>query len=404
MQWHTFAAASMNGETLRLTRAWRESQRLVQDQQNNDEEEEADEEKQAVIQDSQDSSAQPAAATQVLRDGVLKAQTALQLFRKDWLGAERTAGRRWSPCNVATWPACRAAFQALQPAVRATYEMQAAVTCVRAKSRREAGRTPLPQPRAVGHHDDEQPGDEQQAEPGGEKQAAPSIQAFAPMSNYGHAVEPDDVSGDAAGSDQPLTPDMLRSSFARLAARDVEARWRASSSSISNPGSGPDELPKQVVHPTCCGAICRNAATDRARALHAALLAAFTRSVATLSNQPARIASQDVILAVDVFVDAAEDAAPDRTKFCALATASGRFNRFPETQMFAFLDVVRGQAAPPYAGLLLQHRTRPVVTPCGVLPSPLDQARHGVLDACDQDAFAASLLYSDSGMLPTEWS
>ena len=222
------------------------------------------------------------------------------------------------------------------------------------------------------------------------------------MSNYGHAVEPDDVSGDVAGSDQPLTPDMLRSSFARLAARDVEARWRASSSSISNPGSGPDELPKQVVHPTCCGAICRNAATDRARALHAALLAAFTRSVATLSNQPARIASQDVILAVDVFVDAAEDAAPDRTKFCALATASGRFNRFPETQMFAFLDVVRGQAAPPYAGLLLQHRTRPVVTPCGVLPSPLDQARHGVLDACDQDAFAASLLYSDSGILPTE--
>ena len=125
-QCHTCAAASMHGEALRLTRAWRESQRLVQDQQNNDEEE-AEEEKQAVIQDS---SAQPAAATQVLRDGVLSAQTALQLFRKDWLGAERTAGRRWSPSNVATWPACRAAFQALQPAVRATYEAQAAATCV----------------------------------------------------------------------------------------------------------------------------------------------------------------------------------------------------------------------------------------------------------------------------------
>ena len=147
----------------------------MQDQQSNDEEEEAEEEQQAVIQDS---SAQPAAASQVRRDGVLKTQTALQLFRKDWLGAERTAGRCWNPCNLATWPACRAAFQALQPAVRATYEMQAAVTCVRAKSRREAGRTPLPQPRAVGHRGDEQPGDEQQAEPGGEKQAAPSMQAW----------------------------------------------------------------------------------------------------------------------------------------------------------------------------------------------------------------------------------
>eukprot|EP00969_Alexandrium_andersonii_P004021 174765-Alexandrium_andersonii.AAC.1 len=54
-----------------------------------------------------------------------RAQSALLLFRRDHLRTEKQLGRSANGCTAESWRVIRAAFAALPPEVRATYESQA---------------------------------------------------------------------------------------------------------------------------------------------------------------------------------------------------------------------------------------------------------------------------------------
>ena len=59
------------------------------------------------------------------RNNHLRAQTALQLFRTDWMADQRLQNLRWNPAGPATWPTIRAAFAALPSARLTHYENMA---------------------------------------------------------------------------------------------------------------------------------------------------------------------------------------------------------------------------------------------------------------------------------------
>jgi hypothetical protein len=117
---------------------------------------------------------------------------------------------------------------------------------------------------------------------------------------------------------------------------DVSKHWSETSARVA--AAGDDSLPRRVAYPSHCSSFCKSTTTLRAQHCHATLLAAFKGVVASEAPQglAAKACLCDLVLACEVFISL-KSQAPAAVVFCALTSATGRWTRFEEHQMFAIL-------------------------------------------------------------------
>ena len=421
MPWHAFAAGSVNHE-FREQLASRQAlmQRLQQRQQEQD----GPLDVPALA---------AAAAPPVPRQR--RGQSALQIFRAEWLQTERACGRARNPITTRSWQLVHAAFAQLQPRERALYEARSEASMSQTKRDRDALRAarngpPRPDAGAAGDgaglpaaaanlavedlagpargDGEEVPADDDGYD-GGHQIVPLRESSLNSIDNRNAALENVvDQSQHVASQSHPVNPGVLASFFepeadvphqlfggVRHSAAEELRVWASQSQHICG-GGGPG-LPDPVQYPQSCGALCKAVSSRRALLFHASIkrgILALAKAHAP-NNQLALGARADLVVAGEIFED---DVLHHVTFFC-FATGQGRRGRFPENAMFGRLMRHDGDVASPYQGLHLRHRKRLFVPSSSAfvhVHPPLDGAADGPLQLVTEDAMAHELCFLDS--------
>ncbi|CAE7263478.1 unnamed protein product [Symbiodinium sp. KB8] len=288
-----------------------------------------------------------------------KAKSPLEIFRADWLRAEKERGRSWNPGSRACWQSCRQAFENLVPdqvyqlELRAQASKLLASVARKTKSKSPAGDSfPVEAGADASGHAQPLPGcTGDSVDPASSaadpltslmQEAADGALALAPVqagcfpgppvpkhlgcnSLQQSVVQQASRSLDAAEK-FPITPSMIKS---RMSAsdfnlkRDVADFARRSSHIASGPS-----VPDKVLYPGSCGALCRTRSTVRTISFHEKLVSLLHSIVKECSLNARRVADAGVVLVVQSYLEPpqpeAEEAAADGLFFFAVACSAGR--------------------------------------------------------------------------------
>ena len=292
---------------------------------------------------------------------VIRAQTALDLYKSDWLSREKVLGRQWNPASKECWESCKLSFASLPEDEKASLEERARASKLEAFVNRQVLKR-------MGNNKRDSLDGEILADAGGpvgnpegnpesncnvdrlaimiQQQAAPEVamRRQPPMPKHVACqsllspLEQQARVGDGGCGPRnfPISP---------LAVREQARMPGGLTKGIETFGkhaatiAGGQSLPDQVTYPGCCGALCRMQNTQRTLKLHKSILDALQKVVAESGFQPACFSQASLILAAEQYFLAGDDSA-SKTSFFALAHASGRQAHHKPQVTLAQLDSV----------------------------------------------------------------
>lgn len=277
---------------------------------------------------------------------VVRAQSAEEIYRWDWLKREKTLGRSWKPASKECWKASRAAFSDLTAEEKAVLEERSKASKLEAAvNRKVLKRLKKCQDRTCSTTEHQVCGESQPAAStqGQTEEADPlalMIQQPATLEDASQRQPPmpkqvscqsllsplqvQAQSGDsAAGRSKqkfPIKPEaiLIRSKAPGGVRKGVDD-FTQQATTIA----GGDAMPNQVLYPGCCGALCRNQSTQRALYLHGKIVDSLLKVVEGSNLKPGHVSRGSILFAAEQYQDTALDI-PSRTSFYAIAHASGR--------------------------------------------------------------------------------
>ncbi|CAE7188657.1 unnamed protein product [Symbiodinium sp. CCMP2456] len=290
-----------------------------------------------------------------------KAKSPLEIFRADWLRAEKERGRIWNPGSRECWQSCRQAFESLVPDQVSQLQLRAQASKVLAsvarkkkpRAARAGGSLPVRAGADASSHVQPLPNcNVDSVDPASSaadplaslmQEATDGALALAPVragcfpgppvpkhlgcnSLQESVVQQASRSGLDAAEKFPISQSMIKS---RMSAsdfnlkRDVADFARRSSHIASGPS-----VPHKVLYPGSCGALCRTHSTTRAIGFHAKLVSLLHGIVKECSPTVRRVPDAGVVLVVQSYLEPpqpeAEEAAADGVFFFAVACSAGR--------------------------------------------------------------------------------
>lgn len=349
----------------------------------------------------------PARAAKKLK----KAQSALEVFRKEWLARRRTLGdsTKWT---ATMWTDIKADFNKLSEPEKAHFHEQATLTkTVAEKNRREmlhmAGAAAAP---SVPQEPPPSPAVLQPPSLGVASASdwlsvsdtrepiidGPPDRSVAKVAGWSHAAQARTV---------PLSAQMFQGYVQSLpkASRataggirgDVK-RLEATLARRGQPWCAAARFPDKVFYDTECGALCREMPDD-AKSLRQRLLIALSQ-VAQQANAQVNMASLARAL-VSFSVSSPEDDGSAVQFFGYLASAQGRSGRFTPKQNWLLCEVVREDEE----GLEVRFHREEFVAHVGRdLRHPLREQAHGRLCSYDEDTMAVFLMGADLGKVSVD--
>ena len=281
---------------------------------------------------------------------LIRAQSAQELFKWDWLQSEKLLGRCWNPASKEAHAACKDAFASLPPEQKKALENRAQASKLEAAVNRKILDSRQSKDSSVkeSHPSNNQPHGTAEGEAMHAGVAAAKTDANADALEImiredaqSHDAPPfpehfacqsllvpleqqarSGVSAAVSKQKYPIKPEDI-SARAKVAGgiRGAIGKFAKEASTIA----AGDMVPDKVLYPGCCGALCRMQSTQRTLKLHKGIVDNLFRVVQE-SGKPAHI-SQASILWVSEQYQAVEDvagASAIKVTFFAIVHASGR--------------------------------------------------------------------------------
>ena len=305
----------------------------------------------------------------------LKAPSPFELFRNDWLNAQRGLGKTVNPASKDSWKECREAFEQLDAASRQQLQVRATAQKSQIQIQRKslASRGPKFLGAATGDVAAQGP---QSSHPSGspalpdgngdDKDAlAMMIEDCRFRGDVGLQNLPskpplpkhvscqslrcsvvDQASGRAVQQDKhPISKEMLRERIT-----DKNFHWCGDVSAFSEKArkiaAAETELDGSVMYPGICGELCRHANTQRTIKFHADVLAVLHRIVKEHGGGAKSVAQAGLVFAAESFdLEAGQEDVPDRILFFAIAAAAGRLAHHPAQVSLVELQPLEGRCA-----------------------------------------------------------
>ena len=197
-----------------------------------------------------------------------------------------------------------------------------------------------------------------------------------------HAAAPQDIAVSQSG---PLSPSTLRAFYkgegffeGKAVRSQVPAMWQ-SKVHAKPPAS---TFPTNITYRKCCGALCQVLSPIEMRTTHNAIMRTLTKLVS--DHAPKGVAKNigggDLFLAIR---------SPSRTDFLRPSEGVAQHGRWPATQMYSSLRVVKGSGQPPFVGDTLRCCRDLFEPPYKKPPSPVHMACLGPIRMLPTDSVAA---------------
>ena len=402
MPFHTFSACSLHAEAFELMRARQRVQEMETAKALGGRQESQSLE---VGEDKSESN----------NCGLLRAQSPLMLFRKEWLALQKERGLQVKACSAETWAKIRSEFAALPAAETARLGSKSVATQVIAAENRRLKARAGPNTKFAAIADDQPEG----------RPAAGSSWSLARLSDHDVScdVQPccfvNSVLADpkklktcttvdslveAMTTDQTMTGQSSEWPLHQHAIRDFLAKspgsegmgqksaasvWASESQTIVPPSPlPPPRLPQR------CGAFCRARVRPQVLAQQETMLKHLARLCKSWApaGQHGRFPELGCVCAFEVHYSGSTASS---VTFATIPVCSGQAGPLQARQQFAMLDVVGTLVmASPYEGLVLEHNRRqrqdqPHVTD---KRSWLGRGACGEFHIVDEDTFTARLL------------
>ena len=314
--------------------------------------------------------AKPKSNTILLKEKVLqkkpgaKAESALLLFRKDYLQRQSLSGRvRFNPCSHEAWQEVKEHFAQLPEPQRLLYESLASdsvADAATARARWSQRRPPAQVPAMPAESMSAAPAHVPCSSSSNHELALPTSRAPCHVSQlcfeeFAQAKTLQDVmrkfegrqeqfggSSRLAKTSYPVTEKALQNIWKSqrqngITWRSATDRFRAETERIARPQSAFEAFPQSVTYESNCGAQCRTNACAQRVSLHVNL----TSALASVVKQLGRIADAvkaDVLLACEVFNDARQRV----TTYAFMTAMSARSGVHPAEQVYAVALPVGG--------------------------------------------------------------
>ena len=389
------------------------------------------------------------------RNNHLRAQTALQLFRTDWMADQRLQNLRWNPAGPATWPTIRATFAALPSARLTHYENLAEASTSSARLARanfaQQARSTLPIADAASadrsHVQHDQQHDETSSEaivpvddpilPAAPQDLSCQLAQRWTMSSGGQlqlatcpskppqGLQAEFPDGDndvpfhvhfmAAFSGRRPSPLPLQQLFAagdgpeRRGEVQVAKTFCGRASRVVTDSDVPIEqrFPDHVDYKPCCGSLCRRDTSSTTLRFQANLHAAWHNIIvaSSLKRKVANVPSADLLLAHAVYTTQNANSIA-AVRFASVAEGVGSAGVITETWTFGLYTPVKRSAGaarqPPFTDVHLRASRKLFIAPDSPMQfrSPLPEATLGALDHRDDDSFSELLLRGDAQLEP----
>ena len=356
-----------------------------------------------------------------------KAQSPLELFRREWIKLEESQGRHANFCTKVSWAACKQAFACISEAKRRSFQTQSQASRGLAEYRRralkDAASLGVRQPPPLA--DASPPADDPPAAAALESsklialprrfRPTPVNECFTnPSAGLGNADLPGtgaDFLGalispakptPASNEDErvPFSGRLMRKFFSKEGLFGVQGCGINPASHkftrISKTISVGTPFPKKVTYECHCGRLCKTKHPPRLINMQNCMISDLDKQCkqSSLSGSAAGIGAKNIVLQFDSFVN--EQCV--KRLFVALVTASSAWFRYAANQEYARFDLVdedldvRVLEEEAFAGLVLEHARMDYIQPICTPPAPLNTATRGLVIVDDADALTSNLI------------